>query len=461
METHTATIGGGSHVKFSLNSRETAAAKSALASLESGYPSVRILTDAGAPASATAFDVYNIAGGINLPTNAEAVVLTGSGSGSIRGHAGNQFLVGNQGDDSINAAGGSGQIIVGDGHNSIQLNDIGQSGGSVDILVGGGSNTVNMWGGSANFTSVGRSDDDRSEDKQEKKTASGGDGGQGSTSHPTKDDDDDDEEDKTSAARPKDMINIFTGANTFSSESAVKLNVAGGTNTLNLGGNDQVTLSGGSSAVNLHGKHMTIANAGGNNSFSISGSGHDTFTGGGANVTQTDSGKYHLHMSGNDTITLGSGNDTIVEAGKATVYAGSGNLNYQGDGASYVVAGSGMSTLRGGGGNDTFVGGSGKGLMSGGGGANLFVAGHGDQTMNGEGATSNIFSFDKTKASGSSDHIKNFTSGRDHIKLVGYDTAAALAGAKVVGGNTILSLNGGATKIELVGFKHLTAADFG
>jgi hypothetical protein len=98
--------------------------------------------------------------------------------------------------------------------------------------------------------------------------------------------------------------------------------------------------------------------------------------------------------------------------------------------------------------------------MDGGGGANVYVAGNGTELMDGKGASSNLFESNQSSDVGSATEILHFTAGRDHLHLVGYDTASALASAHVVGGNTIISLDGGATQIELVGFKHLTAGDF-
>jgi Ca2+-binding RTX toxin-like protein len=458
----TTTIVGGSSVQFSLNAHEIGAAQQALAQLEQGFATGQVLTNPGLSASSTAFDVYNFSpkgGSFTLPGAAEAVVLTGKDAGSIRGHTGMEALIGNQGNDTINAAGGSGSIIVGDGENTIQLNDSGSAGGSVQVTTGTGDNAINLWGGAVTVSAVGGSSQASSSDSDQDNHGSSGD--HDKKGHDKKDHDQSSNSGSSSAQHGNDTVNIFSGGNTVTSASDLSLNVQGGANQLNLSGNDTLTLGAGYSTVTLIGANAAILNLGGTNSFNLKGGGNDTFGGMGASVTQSGGGNYVLHLSGNDTITLGAGADTIIEAGAATVYGGTGPLHYTGGmGPSYIVAGSGEATLVGGLGADTFVGGAGESQMNGGGGSNVFIGGIGDDTMTASGASTNLFSFDESKMSGATDRVEGFHSGRDHIQLVGYDTAAALAGAKVVGGNTILSFDGGATKIELIGVKHLSASDF-
>jgi Ca2+-binding RTX toxin-like protein len=226
-----------------------------------------------------------------------------------------------------------------------------------------------------------------------------------------------------------DYLFLGSGNNTVNSLSTTHLTVDGGVNggkgTLNLDGHDTIDLSG---KLNL------------------------TITGG------TDS---TIQASGNDTITLGTGSFTIAETGSATVLGGSGALKFTGGGGTdSVVAGSGFATLVGGSGVEYFSAGN-QGanvVMQAGTGSDTFVGGTGSDSMTGTGASSNLYEFSTTAAGGMHD-IYNFTSGRDHLHLAGYDSAAALSSAQVANGNTTITLSDH-TKIVLVGFTHLTGSDF-
>lgn len=122
-----------------------------------------------------------------------------------------------------------------------------------------------------------------------------------------------------------------------------------------------------------------------------------------------------------------------------------------------MAAGSGNATLLGNGGNNYFTTGSGK-TSGGAGSTDTFVGGAGFDAMDAAGAKSAIFQFDS--ATGGGTHvIQSFDSVHDKLHLVGYDTKQVLAGARVVGGSTILTLSDHTT-ITLQGFSGLNAKDF-
>ena len=226
-----------------------------------------------------------------------------------------------------------------------------------------------------------------------------------------------------------DYLFLGSGNNTVNSLSTTHLSVDGGDNggkgELNLGGHDTIDLYGNLNLTVTGGKGSTIDG------------------------------------SGNDTITLGTGSFTIAEKGSATVLGGSGPLKFTGGGGTdSVVAGSGLATLVGGSGSEYFSAGN-QGanvLMQAGTGSDTFVGGTGSDSMTGAGATSNLYEFSTTAGGGTHD-IYNFTSGRDHIHLAGYDSAAALSSAQTVHGNTVITLSDH-TQVTLVGFTHLTGSDF-
>ena len=228
--------------------------------------------------------------------------------------------------------------------------------------------------------------------------------------------------------------------------------VAGnGDDSINIGGSGQVTAGGGNDSVTLHNNgHLTI------------GAGFDT-------ISLIDSGTItQLGASGVDTISpLGYGSDTIFEAGKAFVGNPYGTATISGGelkvinqpGVHTLDAVSGKATLIGGEYSNTFMGGTGAVVMQGGLGADTFVGGSGSDTMTG-GSNTNLFEFlagDK----GGSHVITNFVSGQDQLYLEGQSLSYLQAhhDITVSGGNTIITLDGGATTIELKGVTSLSSSD--
>jgi hypothetical protein len=102
----------------------------------------------------------------------------------------------------------------------------------------------------------------------------------------------------------------------------------------------------------------------------------------------------------------------------------------------------------GGGARDTVIAGSGF--------THMVADGHNDSWG---GRQTNVFEFDQS-VGGGHHLIHNFTEGRDKLHLVGYETTAALQHSQVVGGSTVISLDGGKTEIVLNGVTNLGKHDF-
>jgi len=92
--------------------------------------------------------------------------------------------------------------------------------------------------------------------------------------------------------------------------------------------------------------------------------------------------------------------------------------------------------------------------MVGGSGSDTFIAGHGNDTMNATGSN-NVFEFLST-VTGGTHIIDNFVS-TDSLEIQDY--TARGGHFTTVGGNTIITLDGGHTKIELVGVTGFSATE--
>jgi hypothetical protein len=432
------TIVGGQKATLNINVKDVQAAQDALLKLATdlGYATGNVLKGVNNLPTGGILDIFNInipaGGSFTVPAGAQGAAMTGTASGKLTGYAGEEVLIGNNGNDTIDAAGGNGTIIVGNKNNEIMLNGT-QAGGNVTIVAGSGKNHLDMYGGNVSLSGIGT-----------------------------------------------EQVDIHSGSNTLAvgtvppPNTKLNLSVEGGANTVSAtGATGSIVNTGGTNSFALAGSKLTIADNGGSNSYALTGGGTDTFTGGGATVSTAD-GVYKLTLSGNDSITLGSGNDTITEAGSAMVNGGSGLLSLKGaTGNLSVVLGSGNATLLGGSGDDSFTTGAGVSSIKLGGGNNSVSAGAatvpsgghdgyavvGSSTMDGSGAASNLFTFG-AGIFGSTQTVKHFTHGRDHIHLVGLDTTAP--GVVHVSGSTeTLSFDGGATKIVLLNINTpLTGSDF-
>jgi Ca2+-binding RTX toxin-like protein len=247
-------------------------------------------------------------------------------------------------------------------------------------------------------------------------------------------------------AAGSDTVTVVGGTNNFRADVTGNFNISDGFNTISFLAGDNLTVTGG---VNS----FTFAAA----SSETIGGGTNSIKGEAAQSITLNGGTNTLTLSGNDTITLNGGNDTIVDSGTATL-SGSGNFYFRETGATgvNVAAGSGNATLIGGSGDDTFFGGSGPVSISGGAGSNIFNAGFGNETLNGAGSSTNTFNFTVGGSAATYD-VTSFVAG-DTIHIAGYTSTEVLAASTFTGGNTIISLNGGLVKIELMGF-HLTSSN--
>ena len=120
MSDTSATIVGGQHVTLTLNPNEYHKAKDALAAIGAGYRSGEVLHSTADSPVPGALNVYDIVGDegqtYSLNPGAQGLVVDGTADVGITGHSsGPELLVGDQGNDTINAAGGNGTIIAGDG----------------------------------------------------------------------------------------------------------------------------------------------------------------------------------------------------------------------------------------------------------------------------------------------------------------------------------------------------------
>jgi len=150
--TETATISGGNQVTLSLSAAQAQAAQSALTALSSNYVNSKVLTSTGAAAKNGVLNAYNIdatqgatyslpAGGKTIvvydnPNQVQASVTINAAASDI-----GQVLIGNNGNDTINAGGGISTIVAGDGNNSINVTT-----GVQSISAGTGNNVIDSTG---------------------------------------------------------------------------------------------------------------------------------------------------------------------------------------------------------------------------------------------------------------------------------------------------------------------------
>ena len=254
-------------------------------------------------------------------------------------------------------------------------------------------------------------------------------------------------------------------------------------------GNVTVVAGGGKNNITF-GSGDDVYYSDGTNNTVYAGSGEDTiYAGAGTNKIYAGSGADTVVSTGIDKIYLGSGttfvNDTgfgadtvygassvsgsgdnltffggaefaVVEAGAGSysIVGGSGGGVFHGGtaGDNYIAATSGDDSIYGGGAGDTLVAGAGY---------NFIQAALGNETL--EGGTGNTdFNFIKgmSGGAGATLTITDFNGTNDFITLQkGFTSTYALAHATVSDGNTYINLEDG-TKIELVGFTHLTANNF-
>ncbi len=253
-----------------------------------------------------------------------------------------------------------------------------------------------------------------------------------------------------------------------------------GNNAINVSGSGNVLVGSGNNNIQIGG-NATVSAGAGNNRIAIQGTAQVSVGGGNDTLNLYGSGRIvETGTTGHDSISLGLGNDTIYVQGTATVHGashyrhisdGSTNLLY----STYQNASLGGATIVGGGlienhsqgiteefavsGKATIVGGSapmvlgggtGSAVLQGGSGRDTFIGGSGHDTMTGVG-NHNVFEF-VASPQGGTHVITNFVSG-DILNVEGHNLAYLLSHGEVTtkNGNTIITVDGGRTTIELKG----------
>jgi RTX calcium-binding nonapeptide repeat (4 copies) len=248
------------------------------------------------------------------------------------------------------------------------------------------------------------------------------------------------------------------------------ISVAGGSHNITVYGNGTVLAGNGNDTVDVHGVGK-IQIGSGNDSVTENSNGKITVGGGADTINLVGSGTImQLGTGGHDTINFGFGSDTIYEQGQATVHGEFGTATVVGGELAIVNSGylthelmalSGNATLIGGEYTNQFIAGTGNVLMEGSGlmGPDTFVGGSGNDTMVG-GENRNLFEF-LGAAKGGHTVITNFVSGQDQLYLEGHSLSYLTQHHDVTtsGGNTYISLDGGATTIELKGVTGLSNSD--
>jgi serralysin len=276
-----------------------------------------------------------------------------------------------------------------------------------------------------------------------------------------------------------------------------KIIVGNGRDTMAIEGNGTVHAGNGSDLITLFGGGSVVAGNGndsislcsdvpgasqddrvsvgsGNDMVSLYANGHMTVGGGNDTLNLYDTGVIHqIGSGGHDTINLGTGNDTIHEQGQATVWGsfshgtfGAATINggelkvIHSGGVTEDIAVSGTMTLQGSNAPTEFIGGTGTTVMKWGAGHDTFVGGSGHDTMIGA-YSHNVFEF-LASESGGQHVIQNFVSG-DQLYVEGHTLSYLQAHndiSKDSHGNTIISIDGGKTTIELQGVSSLKGSDF-
>jgi len=251
-----------------------------------------------------------------------------------------------------------------------------------------------------------------------------------------------------------------------------KTNLGNGNDTITVYGDWTVKAGSGQDAINVHGDGSVKVGTG-NDFIGIWGE-HGTISVGSGSDTLDlwRSGTITEHgASGHDTITLYSGNATVTEQGQATVQGSSygtfGNATVVGGelevhqlhGVSKDVAVDGNITIVGSSAPTEFVGGSGSAWLQGGSGQDTFVGGSGHDTLVGTGS-SNVFEF-LSSEQGGQHVIQNFVAG-DTLYVEGHTLSYLNSHGDIStsGGNTIITIDGGKTTIELTGVTSLSKSDF-
>jgi Ca2+-binding RTX toxin-like protein len=323
----TATIVGGAKVTLSLDPAEYAAAQQALTAIGKGYTHGLVLDDINDAPTPGALNIYNPTdedgddhgrhghgddSTYHLKAGAQGIVLTGHEAATIVGRSTMEVLIGNQGNDTINAAGGTGTVIAGDGDNLIKT---GKSDG-LTIVVGKGDNTIDLQHGNDVVTTLGGKQTINLTGDVKSAVISG-------SGERTIDD--------TSSAAGGSAITVSGGHNTIYTNHDISIHATTGVEVVQSG-------------------HGSLNFVGAGNDLLYLGSGDDTVVEAGSATVH--GGKGQLWFQG------GAGNESVqAGSGDATLFGGSGH--------DFFRAGSGFTTMIAGTGDDTFVGGSHSDLMDG------------------------------------------------------------------------------------------------
>lgn len=248
------------------------------------------------------------------------------------------------------------------------------------------------------------------------------------------------------------------------------VSVTGGSSNITVYGSASVYAGSGNDTIDVYGRGL-INVGNGNDSITVHEAGKITVGNGNDTINLMGNGVVtERGFGGHDTITLGTGADTIFEHGQATVYGAGGSATITGGqldvinthcGIHELAAMSGNATLIGGDQTNRFIAGTGSVVMQGGSslGTDTFIGGSGHDTMTG-GGHHNLFEF-LTNEKGGQTVITNFVSGQDQLYVEGRSLSYLTQHHDIStsGGNTFITIDGGATTIELKGITSLGSSD--
>lgn len=312
-------------------------------------------------------------------TSANDTIFGGLGNDTIVAQSGNNSVNGGEGDDKITGWGGNDILIGGAGADSIH----GQSGNN------------SLTGDDGNDTLIGWEGND---------TVRGGIG--------------------------NDSINVGAGENLVYGDAGDDI-ILGGANDEDLYGGD------GNDDIQGKGGHDSIWGGIGDDKITT-GSGNDSIRGdaGKDTIAGGDGNNVIVAGSDDDVVYTGKGNDVIYgDAGNDTINGGSGNNKLSGGiGDDSIIGSSGDDYIRGDSGNDSLHGGDGKNDIAGGDGNDTLYAWNGDDLILGGGG-------DDIINSGNGKDTVNGDAGND--KITAYDGDDSLFGGS--GNDTISAGNGNNT----------------
>ncbi|MBM79750.1 MAG: hypothetical protein CMJ78_04040 [Planctomycetaceae bacterium] len=297
--------------------------------------------------------------------NGDDTLLGGAGNDILRGNGGNDVLDGADGNDDLRGQGSQDTIDAGAGNDTVDGgigNDVIDGGDGDDVLTGD-SGTDEINGGLGNDTLDGMSGND---------TLDGGDGDDlllGKAG-----------DDEMSGGDGNDVLFGGAGADTMSGGD--------GNDTLNGQGNSNDSLDGGAGNDTLRGgAGGDILQGGDDDDLLLGGDGDDNLDGGADNDNlEGNAGDDTLNgNSGNDRIKGGDGDDSITgSVGDDTLNGGNGNDSLDGGDGNDGLAGlAGNDTLDGVAGNDTLLGGADNDSLLGRAGDDIALGEDGDDIIDG------------------------------------------------------------------------------